>query len=71
MLIYLDSVIIIYAVEKLPLFEPRAQARIAALRTAGDRIAVSNRPRPEAVALRSPPKGGETRTGRPRWGRRR
>jgi type II secretory pathway pseudopilin PulG len=26
-------------------------------------------PRPEAVALRSPPKGGQTRTGRPRWGR--
>src|SRR5262249_36465732 len=25
-------------------------------------------PRPEAVALRSPPKGGQTRTGRPRWG---
>src|SRR5215831_1767482 len=28
----------------------------------------SKRPRPEAVALRSPPKGGETRTGRPRRG---
>jgi predicted nucleic acid-binding protein len=42
MLIYLDSVIVIYAVDKLPLFEPRAQARIAALRAAGDRIAVSD-----------------------------
>src|SRR5262249_32686878 len=38
----------------------------------GQRLAsASKRPRPEAVALRSPPKGGEARTGRPRWGRRR
>ena len=28
----------------------------------------SNRPRPEGVALACPPKGGESRIGKPRWG---
>ena len=36
MLVYFDSVIVIYAVERLPFFQPRAQARVATLRAAGD-----------------------------------
>jgi predicted nucleic acid-binding protein len=42
MVVYLDSVIVIYFVERVPLFQPRAQARLAALRAAGDQIAVSD-----------------------------
>jgi uncharacterized protein len=41
MLIYLDSVIVIYFVERLPVFQSRAQARLTTLRAAGDQIAVS------------------------------
>jgi predicted nucleic acid-binding protein len=41
-LIYLDSVIVIYAVERPPPFGARATARIAALRAAGDRAVVSD-----------------------------
>lgn len=42
MLVYLDSVICIYAVEGAPSFKARAQARLIALRAAGDEPAVSD-----------------------------
>src|SRR5438045_8052134 len=42
MLIYLDSVICIYAVEGAPSFQARARARLAAMRAAGDQPAISD-----------------------------
>lgn len=42
MLIYLDSVICIYAVEGAPAFQARARARLAAMKTAGDQPAISD-----------------------------
>src|SRR5450759_767494 len=42
MLVYLDSVICIYAVEGTPSFQARARARLAAMRTAGDQPAISD-----------------------------
>jgi predicted nucleic acid-binding protein len=42
MLVYLDSVICIYAVEGAPSFQARAKARLAAMRTAGDQPAISD-----------------------------
>jgi predicted nucleic acid-binding protein len=42
MLVYLDSVICIYAVEGAPSFQARARARLAALRAAGDNPAISD-----------------------------
>jgi len=42
MLIYLDSVICIYAVEGAPSFQARARARLAAMRAAGDHPAISD-----------------------------
>lgn len=42
MLVYLDSVICIYAVEGAPSFQARARARLAALRAAADQPAVSD-----------------------------
>jgi predicted nucleic acid-binding protein len=42
MMVYLDTVIVIYAVEGTALFQPRAQTRIASLRAAGDQLAVSD-----------------------------
>ena len=41
-LVYLDTVICIYAVEGAPSFQARARARLAALRTAGDHPAISD-----------------------------
>jgi uncharacterized protein len=41
-LIYLDSVIVIYAVEGAPAFQARARARIADMRAAGDRAVASD-----------------------------
>lgn len=41
-LIYLDSVVCIYAVEGAPSFQARARARLAAMRAAGDQPAVSD-----------------------------
>ena len=41
-LIYLDSVIVIYAVEGVPAFQARARARIAAMQAAGDRAVASD-----------------------------
>ena len=42
MVIYLDSVICIYAVEGAPSFQARARARLAAMRAAGDQPAISD-----------------------------
>jgi uncharacterized protein len=42
MVVYLDSVIVIYCVEGLPPFQARAQAHIASLRAAGDHLAFSD-----------------------------
>jgi predicted nucleic acid-binding protein len=42
MLIYLDSVVCIYAVEGAPSFQALARGRLAAMRAAGDRPAVSD-----------------------------
>lgn len=42
MMVYLDSVICIYAVEGAPSFQARARARLAAMKTAGDRPAISD-----------------------------
>lgn len=42
MLIYCDTVIVIYGVEATSLYQPRAQARLAAMRAAGDPLAVSD-----------------------------
>jgi predicted nucleic acid-binding protein len=41
MLVYLDSPIVIYAVEGLSPFQARAQARLLGLQAAGDHLAVS------------------------------
>jgi predicted nucleic acid-binding protein len=42
MLVYLDSVICIYAVEGAPSFQARARARLATMRAAADQPAVSD-----------------------------
>jgi predicted nucleic acid-binding protein len=42
MLIYLDSVLCIYAVEGAPTFQARARARLTAMRVAGDQPAISD-----------------------------
>jgi predicted nucleic acid-binding protein len=42
MLVYLDTVICIYAVEGTPAFQARARARLAAMRSAGDQPAISD-----------------------------
>jgi predicted nucleic acid-binding protein len=42
MLVYLDTVICIYAVEGAPSFQTRARARLAALQAAGDQPAISD-----------------------------
>ncbi len=42
MLVYLDSVIVIYLVERLPLFFPRVSARLASLNAAGAQLAISD-----------------------------
>src|SRR4051794_363468 len=42
MLVYLDTVICIYAVEGAPAFQARAMARLLALRTASDQPAISD-----------------------------
>jgi len=42
LLIYFDSVIIIYLLDNIGLFNVRAVARLAALQAAGDRVAVSH-----------------------------
>jgi uncharacterized protein len=42
MLVYLDTVVCIYAVEGAPSFQARAQVRLAAMRAAGDLPVVSD-----------------------------
>jgi predicted nucleic acid-binding protein len=42
MLVYLDTVICIYAVEGSPSFQTRARARLAVMRAAGDQPAISD-----------------------------
>lgn len=42
MLIYLDSVIVIYIIEGLSAWKTRAERRLSDLRSAGDRIAISD-----------------------------
>jgi predicted nucleic acid-binding protein len=42
MLVYLDSVICIYAVEGAPTFQARARARLAVMQAAGDQPAISD-----------------------------
>ncbi len=42
MLIYLDSVVCVYAVDGAPPFQARALRRLAAIRAAGDRPAISD-----------------------------
>jgi predicted nucleic acid-binding protein len=42
MLIYLDSVICIYAVEGAPLFQARARMRLTTMQAAGDKPAISD-----------------------------
>ena len=42
MLIYLDTVIVIYTIEGAPAFQARAVARLAAANAAGDSIATSD-----------------------------
>jgi predicted nucleic acid-binding protein len=49
MIVCLDANIVIYLVEKNPLWEPKASARIAAFRAAGDEIAVSDAARLECL----------------------
>ena len=49
MIAYLDANIVIYVVERHPTWEPKATARISALRAAGDEIAVSDAHRLECL----------------------
>lgn len=42
MLVYLDTVICIYAVEGAPSFQARARARLVAMRATGDQSAISD-----------------------------
>jgi predicted nucleic acid-binding protein len=57
-IVYLDASIIIYLVEQPALWGPRAAARVAALRTAGDTIAISDLARLECRV--GPLKSGNT-----------
>jgi predicted nucleic acid-binding protein len=56
MIVCLDANIVIYLVERNPIWEPRAAARVQAARAAGDRIAVSDAARLECLvgAILSP-----------------
>ena len=49
MIAYLDANVVIYLVEQHPTWGPRAAARIAVLRAAGDQIAVSDLNRTECL----------------------
>jgi predicted nucleic acid-binding protein len=50
MIVCLDANIVIYLLEKNPLWEPKASARIAVYRAAGDEIAVCDAARLECLA---------------------
>ena len=49
MLVYLDANIVIYLVERHPIWEPKATARISALQATGDIISVSDAHRLECL----------------------
>ena len=49
MIVCLDANIVIYFVEKNPFWEPRVSARLAAILTAGDEIAVCDAARLECL----------------------
>lgn len=49
MIVYLDANCVIYFVEQNPVWGPKITARVAALRTAGDEIAVSDLSRTECL----------------------
>ena len=49
MIVCLDANVVIYLVEQNPLWEPKASARIAAFRSSGDEIAVSDAARLECL----------------------
>ena len=49
MIVCLDANIVIYLVERNPLWVPKVSARIAALRSAGDEIAVCDAARLECL----------------------
>ncbi len=49
MIVCLDANVVIYLVEKNPLWEPKVSARIAAFRAAADEIAVSDAARLECL----------------------
>jgi hypothetical protein len=51
MLIYSDSVIVIYYLEGMPAFKARATARLNALSAAGDTLVISDRVRLECRVL--------------------
>jgi predicted nucleic acid-binding protein len=58
MILYVDTNIVIYAVEQNPVFGPRAVARLARARVAGDPIMISDLTRMECLVL--PLRSGDT-----------
>jgi predicted nucleic acid-binding protein len=48
-IVFLDTNVVVYHIEQPPLWGPRASARIAALRAAGDTLAVSDLVRMECI----------------------
>lgn len=58
MIVYLDSNVVIYAVEDPPIWGARALAKLAALRTNGDTLMVSDLTRMECLV--GPLKTGDT-----------
>lgn len=49
MIDYLDSNVVIYLVERHPIWGPKAERRVAALRSAGDEVALSDAHRLECL----------------------
>ncbi len=58
MIVYLDTNIIIYAVEQNPAFGPKARTRLAAARAAGDLLMISDLTRMECLV--GPLRSGDT-----------
>jgi hypothetical protein len=52
MIVYLDTNIVIYAVEQNPVFGPKAQTRLATARLAGDTLMISDLTRMSAWLVR-------------------
>jgi predicted nucleic acid-binding protein len=61
MIVYLDTNIVIYAVEQGPIFGPKARSRLATAQAAGDTLMISDLTRMECLVgpLRSGDAGGE------------